>query len=119
MSDKLSVTIAFVRDHFEVTAELVELDILPAAIFLYENLGIVELGQYQGVAFKSDLTTRQEFIGVPIQTFANKYVRTAQAVKIVSTMEDANTVKDWIIDGVKNLKAEILADQPNTQIIEV
>ena len=119
MSDKLSVTIEFVRDHYEVTAEMVELEVLPAAIFLYENFGTVTLGEFQGVAFLSDLTSRQEFTGTPIDTFANKYVRKAEMFQSASSEEEAEKIKEHLINSVKNLKAEVLTQQPNTQIVEV
>lgn len=114
--DKLSVTIRLVGDKYEVTASLVERDVLPAAIFLYENTGEASLGEYQGVCQVVDLTSRQEFTGSAIDTFGNKFVRYTSVIKIVDTKDDAELVKDWMIETVKVLKQQMLAAEAETVI---
>lgn len=119
MSDELTVTIAFVQDHYEVTASLTDTDVLPEAIFLYENLGTTQLGPYYGVCSQAELTTRQEFTGSPIAVFANKFVRYIEAFTAVPTEADAQRFKEHLVDSVKRLKAEVIALQPNTEVIEL
>lgn len=119
MADKLSVTVTFVKDHYEVTAEMIELDVMPAEIFLYENLGTPTIGAYQGVAFKDDLTSRQVFTGVAIDTFGNKYVRTGEMFKSVATEAEAESVARHLINSVERLKEEILAAEPQTEVVTI
>lgn len=114
--DKLSITIRLVGDKYEVTATLVERDVLPAPIFLYENTGEARLGEYQGVCQVVDLTSRQEFIGIAIDTFGNKYVRYSSLLKLVDSIEDAESVRAWTTETVKILKQQILSAEPETVI---
>lgn len=117
--DKLSVTITFNEDHFEVTATMVETNVLPAAMFLYENDGTTTLGPYYGVANLSEIQSRQIFTGTSIPVFGNRYVRYTQAFLSVPTMDDAQLSKQLIITHVQNLKNEVLSQQPDTQIVVI
>lgn len=119
MADELSVTIAFVLDHYEVVASLTETEALPEAIFLYENNGTVELGAYYGVASIDELTSRAVWSGVAIPTFGNKFVRHVEGLVIAPTLEEAEKSKQWIISRVKQLKNQVLAQESNTQVIVV
>lgn len=119
MADELTVTVTFVRDHYEVTASLTDTDVLPEAVFLYENNGTTQLGEYMGVCSQAELTTRQEFTGVAVTVFANKYVRFTEAFKSVATEVQAESFKAHLIESVKGLKAEVIALQPNTEVIEL
>lgn len=114
--DKLSVTIRLVGDKYEVTATLVERDVLPAAIFLYENTGEQTLGEYYGVCQVADLTHRQEFVGEVIDPFGNKYVRYSSLLKLVDSIEDAESVRAWTTETVKILKQQMLSAAPETVI---
>ena len=119
MADKLSVTITFVKDHYEVTAEMTEVDVLPEAIFLYENTGNASLGDYYGVASLSELLSRQEWVGVPIDTFGNKWVRFTEALVVVPNLEEAEKSKAWIIENVRLLKTQVLSQNPDTEVITI
>lgn len=119
MEDLLSVTITFVKDHYEVTAEMTEVNILPEAIFLYENTGEDTLGEYYGVAGIDELTSRQEWTGVAIPTFGNRWVRFTEALVVVPNMEEAEKSKQWIISNVERLKQQILIEPSTTQVIPI
>ncbi|HET8686552.1 MAG TPA: hypothetical protein VFM18_07785 [Methanosarcina sp.] len=119
MADTLSITTQLVGDKYEVTASLTSLDVLPAAIFLYENTGNTSLGEYQGVCQLSDLTTRQEFTGTAIDTFGNKFVRYTSMTKLVSTLEDASKVSDWVTASVTTLKQQMVSTFPETILINI
>lgn len=117
VADKLSVTITFVKDHYEVTAEMEEVDVLPSAIFLYENTGDTSLGEYYGVANLDELLARQEWTGVAIPTFGNRWVRYTEALVIAPNEEEAEKSKAWIIENVQRLKQQILTQSPDTEVI--
>ena len=119
MADKLSITIAYVEDKYEVTAFMTETSILPAAIFLYENNGTTVLGEYQGVCGIDELSSRQVWTGDVIPTFGNKFVRHTHALVIAPSMEEAEKSRAWIISNVNRLKEQILSQESITQVLTI
>ena len=119
MSDQLSITITFVKDHYELNAVMSEVDVLPEAIFLYENTGDASLGEYYGVASLDELLSRQEWTGVAIPAFGNKWVRYTEAVMLLPNLEEAEKSKAWIIENVKRLKQQITSQSPDTEVIVI
>ena len=117
MSDQLSVTISFVKDHYEVTASLVTTDVLPEAIFLYRNTGTTQLGEYYGVAFLSEIQARQVWTGVAIPSFGNAFVRYTQAFVIAPNLEEATKAAELIKESTKTLKSQILSAESITEVI--
>lgn len=119
MADKLEVTISQKPSFFEVSAEMHELDVLPAKIFLYENNGTATLGSYIGVCSVSDIGNRQEWTGVAIPTFGNRYVRHDQAYKQVVDAIQAASVSANIVASVRRLKSTYAEPEASTTIYEI
>lgn len=119
MADKLEVTISQKPSFFEVSAEMHELDKLPAKIFLYENNGTATLGSYIGVCSVSDIGSRQEWTGVAIPTFGNRYVRHDVAYTQVQDATLAAQVAANIVASVRRLKATYAEPESSTIIYEV
>lgn len=104
MSDTLTITSGAGPDNWVITAYLSATTLLPAEIFLYENLGTTELGRYVGVADVSQLGLYQVWSGTAIPTFGNAYVRYAQA-KIVLPLGDDDLVVRTTTNLIATAKA--------------
>ncbi len=116
MSSSLQITTELINEGYVITAVILPNGTLPLDIFVYNNTGTTELGDFYGVAQLSDLHRLQVWAGVPIQVFGNAYVRHSQAKINVSITEDIDLVKSRLIARVKELSLAYQAAQTSTTI---
>lgn len=90
---------------------------IPEGIWMYENTGTDQLGDWVGVCTLDELTSTQLFTGTPIPPFGNKYVRFRYAELFLPYNVDASQVVSKIISSVSLLRREILAGSGGTSVL--
>lgn len=90
---------------------------LPTAIFVYENSGTNVLGPYAGVVNFEDIARFQQWAGVAIPTFGNKFVRHTTGIINVTQGSDPDVVISRLTDSVKILNSTFTAKHSSTQVI--
>jgi hypothetical protein len=117
MADNISVVTELSNNQWTITAEVVAgSTVLPAEIFVYENLGTTTLGPYVGVCDRAELLRFQIWTGTAIPKFGNRFVRTSQAKINVSLSSDPQPVITNLISSAKALKTELLAETSSTTV---
>lgn len=93
---------------------------IPRDIFVYENLGGGQLGEYQGVCTLEDYRRFQTYvIGGNIPAFGNKFVKYSKGVKSFSIDIDPIQIKAKIVDDIKTFKASFLIGESSTTNFEI
>ena len=114
--DNITVTVDLSGNFWVITASVTESTIVPKEIFIYENTGTVELGNYIGVANFQELQRLQVWKGQIIPKFGNRFVRTSQAkIQLPISANPDDAVKN-LVDTAKKLKTEISAVTSSTTI---
>lgn len=114
----LTVTKELQNGVWTITAQISNTT-LPTAIFMYENTGTSVLGPYAGVVNFEDIARFQQWAGVAIPTFGNKYVRHTTGVIPVTSDANPDDVITRLTDSVKILKSTFVARSTTTQVITI
>ena len=118
-SDTVKIETIFHKEYYLITGSLVDNEMLPAEVFMYENTGTEALGDYYGVCSFSELTSTKILNTSAIPIFRNKYVRSSK-IKIKAYSQDEVTMLiNHITVSLKNLIAEIQNQETNTVLIHV
>lgn len=115
MSSTLNVTKQLTNQGWVITASISDGGTLPKEIFVYENNGSNQLGDYQGVIAAIDIPRIQIWAGVAIPAFGNKYVRHDVGTFIVKGDADPDTVITSLQGSVQSLNKQFQALQTSTQ----
>lgn len=113
---EIQVTVELSGDGWTITTTVVPGGILPAEIFVFENTGGADLGDYVGVCSFDEMKRIQVWVGTPVPKFGNRFVRAAQAKINVPLSADTKAVVDNILLTAKALKTEISAVTSTTTI---
>lgn len=116
-TSQLQITTALDGDKYTITATVLPGSYLPQNIFLYQNTGTTQLGDYYGVANTDELTRFQVFTGTAIPKFGNAFVRYSQAKIVLNVQDDAASVISNIKLGAQNLSAALKLAASSTQVI--
>lgn len=119
MSSQLQITTQLVNDIWAITATVMPNGTLPTNIFIYENTGTTNLGDYIGVCNISELTRLQVWSGAALPIFGNKFVRYGQAKINISIQEDLNSVIQNLINTATLLSKEIQTQGNTTQTVTI
>lgn len=116
--DDVKITKIFRVDHWFVRAEFLHptQGVLPSHIFIYENTGTTTLGVYWGVCGLEELQRLQEWSGVAVQKFANKFVRHDVAEIHLTPGTAPDVTISLILRGLKNLKDAIVAASESSSV---
>jgi hypothetical protein len=117
--DSLRITTTVQDSLWKVSASLEQREILPAAIFIYENTGTIELGRYVGVCNFQEVCRLPVWEGLLIKKFGNRFVRHSSADLFIPLSQDLASKTKHLTDSVSALKAEILAQINKTEIVPV
>lgn len=122
-TSSLQITTQLQGDNWVITATVLAGGFLPAAIFIYENTGTDELGQYQGVCAKDELLRLQVWSGTPIVKFGNKFVRYTQAKIIIDVGSNSSDAPQKVVDNLiataKELSQALQTAASSTQVVTV
>lgn len=121
MADNVVVTKTYRDDHWVVSAEVVSnpLNVLPANVFIYENMGTSDLGSYQGVCGFDELQRLQVWSGVVTPIFGNRFMRYYRAESHLLPGADPDRTVSLIRAGLSRLKQELLASSETSQVYPV
>lgn len=121
MTDSVSITKTYRDDHWVISAEIVPDpdNLLPASVFIYENVGTTALGAYQGVCSFEELQRLREWSGQIIPIFGNRFVRTNLAESHLSPGADPDRTVAVIRSGLASLKAELVASGQSSAVYPV
>jgi len=108
MPATLTVTTTVLSDKILVQAEVGPGADIPDAIFLYDNTGGTELGEFFAVCAKSDYERFQEWTGTPIPVFGNKYVRYTIGRKYLPLGSSTTNVEATFVENAKKFRLEYL-----------
>lgn len=108
MAATLTVTTTVLADKVLVQAELGPNPDIPNSIFLYENTGTDELGEFFAVCSITDYQRFQAWSGVPISTFGNRYVRYHIGRKYLPLGSTTANVEKAMVDNAKKFRLEYL-----------
>lgn len=121
MADNVVITKTYREDHWVVSAEIVPDpgNVLPPEVFIYENKGSVDLGQYQGVCSFEELQRLRVWTGAVIPVFGNRFVRYSRAESHLLPGANPDTTVSIIRSTLATLKQELLAQAETSQIYPV
>lgn len=119
--DDIKITKSFIVDHWFVKAEFLHPGegVLPESVFIYENTGTTELGSYWGVCSIEETQRLQEWSGVVIQKFANKFVRYNVAEVHLTPGTAPDVTIALIVKGLKNLRQAVLASADSSSVYPI
>lgn len=99
---------------------------IPIDIFMYENTGENNLGEYQGVCTLLDYTKLQTFVGVPIPKFGNKFIKYSVgnifipfSYTVSNTLYTPEDLISKVTKDIKDFKTAYFASNNTTQIISI
>lgn len=119
----LQITTQLQGDQWVITAVVLPGSFLPTNIFMYENLGTTQLGQYQGVCSKDELLRLQVWNGEIIPVFGNRYVRYSEAKIVIDATSNPETAPQTAITNLTNtasqLSQALQAAASTTQVVTV
>lgn len=118
-TSQLQITTELDGDVYSITATILPGGFLPQYIFLCQNTGTTQLGDFWGVCNVDELTRFQEWQGTAIPKFGNAFVRNSQAKIIVNVQETAASIIQNITTGVQNLSAAMKLAASSTQVITI
>lgn len=116
-TSQLQITTTLDGDQYTITATVLPGGFLPQDIFLYQNSGTTQLGDYYGIANTDELTRFQVFNSVAIPKFGNAFVRYSQAKIVLNVQDDAASVISNLTLGAQNLSAALKLAASSTQVI--
>ena len=121
MADQVNIKKSYREDHWVVTAEIIQdpANVLPQAVFIYENKGTLELGLYQGVCSFEELQRLQVWSGQIIPVFGNRFVRHTIAESHLSQGGNPDRTVALIRAGQHSLKQELLVVSEDSYIYPV
>lgn len=88
---------------------------LPEAIFLYDVTEEGVLGEYYGVANRSELSSRAIWTGTPVSTFGNAFVRHDEMEREYETEELADRAISWLVESATLLSVELQGIVPEEE----
>lgn len=122
-TSSLQITTQLQGDQWIVTATVLAGSFLPPNIFIYENTGTNQLGQYQGVCSKDELLRLQVWTGTPIPIFGNRFVRYSTAKIIIDAVANPETAPQSAISNLTStasqLSQALQAVASTTQVVTV
>lgn len=116
-TSQLQITTSLDGDKYTITATVLPGGYLPQNIFLYQNTGTNQLGDYYGVANTDELTRFQVWNSTPIPKFGNAFIRYSQAKIVLNVQDDVASVISNIKLGAQNLSAALKLAASSTQVI--
>lgn len=116
---QIQITTSLDGDKYTITATVLPGSFLPQNIFLYQNTGTTELGEYQCIADTDELTRFQVFTGTAIPKFGNAYVRYSSAKITLNAGEDAASVISNLKLSAQNLSNAMKLAASSTQVITI
>jgi hypothetical protein len=119
MSSSLSITKELTNSGWVITAAVLPGGTLPLEIFVYENTGTSELGDYVGVISVDNIPRLQIWNNTPIPAFGNKFVRHNVGVLIVTSGSDPDAVITVLKNSVQDLSTKLQAEQSSTQVFTI
>ena len=119
MSSQLQINKLLQDNSWVITAEVLPGGVLPQNIFVYENSGTTELGNFYGTASVEDLTRMQIWSGVAIPIFGNKFVLSDNVKIIVDPASDPDTVISMLVTTVSLLSKNLQIAASSTQIVNI
>lgn len=102
-----------------LTAEVLDGGVLPQDIFIFENTGTNQLGEFQGVCNFEELMRFQAWTGAPIVKFGNRFVRYRQAKIQVPVGTDTDAIVSVWLSSVKNLDKELKSKASSSEIFVI
>lgn len=117
--DSLRINTTVQDSMWKVTASLEQREILPEAIFIYENTGTESLGNYVGVCNFEELGRFTVWAGVPVKKFGNRFVRHSSAETLVPFTANLQSKIKHLTDCVSLLKTEISSQMNKTEVVSV
>lgn len=121
-TSSLQITKQLQGDKWVITAIVLPGSFLPAEIFIFENTGTEELGQYQGVCSREELLRLKVWSGTPIPKFGNRFVRHSQAKIIIDAGSDADAPQfaiNHLVTTAKQLSLALQAASSTTEVVTV
>lgn len=115
----LQITQQIEEDKIVVTAIVLPGSFLPPDIFIYKNTGTSELGDYQGICNKDELTRFQTWIGSPIPIFGNSFIKYSQAKIVLDIQADVDKTISNIIKTATDLSTALKTSSSSTQIVNI
>lgn len=119
MSDELTVTVELRDEAWSITGEVSSSQVLPSAIFAYENSGENTLGVYYGVCSLAEYQRFPIWEGVAIPKFGNRFVRHTQAKILLPLNSDVQRTVDNMVNTAKTLKTELQANPSTTTVYPI
>jgi hypothetical protein len=119
MSSTLSVTKQLTSSGWVITAHLVSGATIPLEIFVFNNLGTTQLGDYYGVLNAADINRIQIFTGTPIPAFGNNFVRYGTANIHIGQFDDPDQVITGLKASVQKFSTDFQAIQSSTQVFTI
>ena len=119
--DQVRITKQYRTDKWYVLAEVLPTQggVLPAAIFIYENMGTGTLGPYQGVCSLEETVRLQVWMGTPIPKFGNRFVRHTIAEIPVDTTSNVDVVLTHMKKSLATLRTSMLLAENTTTIASI
>lgn len=119
MASQIQVTKKLVNGKLTVEAELLPGSSLPAAIFVYENLGAEELGEYYGIADPDEIGRFKVWDGTVVPVFGNRFLMHTKMIREYKDEVAADGSIAYMIDQVKRLVLEMSLEEPTVEVFNV
>lgn len=119
MANTLTVTKTLSNTGWTISASLNVGSTIPVNIFVYNNTGTTQLGQYYGVIGIQDLSRIQVWTGAALPVFGNAFVRYNTATILVDPTSNVDVVIANLKTSVQLFSTAFQAASPSTQVFTI
>lgn len=116
MTTSVIITTTITGSNLVVNASLSDPADIPRDVFIYDNTGTAELGQYYGVSNFQDYARLQSWTGTPIPVFGNKYVKHTEANIVLPLTVTKESISAKLKRDLTQFKLEYLASGTSTEV---
>lgn len=115
MANHLTITKRLTNAGWTITGSVASPATIPRDIFVYENTGESQLGEYHSVVMVSDMPRIAVWQGSPLPVLRNKFVRYAEIKILVPRDQDVDLVIRQLVASTENFVEEFNSVKESTQ----
>lgn len=119
MATSLQTTITVLGGNKVVEAHVISPADIPLDVFIYENTGTTELGEYIGVVNFQDYARIQPWTGAALPIFGNKFVKHSQATFTRPLTISSQSILDKLDKDLTQFKLEYLNQGSVTTVLPI
>lgn len=121
VADEVRVTKSYREDRWIVSVEVLPTEggVLPPDVFIHENTGTAQLGNYVGVCSREELQRLQKWTGSVLKKFGNRYVRYYKAEYALPPGVAPDQSLAIIKNNLASLRKSLLQNLDDTSILQI